>query len=190
MKGSQTGAAQQWWDTRDRPHENWLVRKGEENRWPHSLLLEVCLRVVFPTVLLVAVYLLFAGHTRAGGGFSAGLVAGLAFVLRYVAGGSVTGLRESRVQPPVVIGIGLVLVVASAIVPTWFGLPVLASAVWTVEAPLFGTLEVASSLAFDTGVFLLIVGVVLNLLRTLGEGIQLGELESELNDQHPGDAST
>ncbi|WP_298181473.1 MnhB domain-containing protein [Saccharomonospora sp.] len=190
MTSSRTASAQRWWETRDKPHENWLIREGEQTRWPRSLMLEVCLRAVFPTVLLVAVYLLFAGHTFAGGGFSAGLVAGLAFVLRYVTGGSVTGLRQSRVQPPVVIGLGLILVVASAIVPTWFGLPVLSSAVWTVEVPLSGTLDIASSLAFDTGVFLIIVGVVLNLLRTLGEGIQLGELESELNDQHPGDAST
>src|SRR5690606_41384584 len=116
-------------------------------RWPRALVLEVCLRVVFPAVLLVAVYLLFAGHTRAGGGFSAGLVAGLAFVLRYVAGGSVTGLRESRVQPPVVIGIGLVLVVASALVPTWCGLAVLASAVATIAPPPVGLVQVASSLA-------------------------------------------
>lgn len=182
--------AQLWWETCDRPHERWLVRENEETHWPRSLLLEVCLRIVFPTVLLVALYLLFAGHNQAGGGFSGGLVAGLAFVLRYVAGGSVTGLRRSRVQPPVVIGCGLVVTVASAIVPTIFGLPVLSSAVWSVEVPMLGTLEIATSLVFDTGVFLLIVGVVLNLLRTLGEGIQTGELESELNDQHPGDAST
>ncbi|OQO94979.1 cation transporter [Saccharomonospora piscinae] len=180
--------AQRWWDTCDRPHEHWLMRESAQTRWPRSLLLEVCLRIVFPTVLLLAIYLLFAGHTRAGGGFSAGLVAGLAFVLRYVAGGSVTGSRDSWVQPPVVIGSGLVVVVASALVPTFFGLPVLSSAVWTVEVPLLGSVKIASSLAFDVGVFLLIVGVVLNLLRTLGEGIQLGELESELNDQ-PGDAS-
>ncbi|EHR60733.1 MnhB domain-containing protein [Saccharomonospora cyanea] len=190
MTVSRPEGAQLWWDTCDRPREHWLMRESEQTRWPRSLLLEVCLRIVFPTVLLVAVYLLFAGHTRAGGGFSAGLVAGLAFVLRYVAGGSVTGLRSSRVQPPVVIGCGLVVVVASAIVPVFFGLPVLSSAIWTVDVPLLGSLKIATSLAFDTGVFLLIVGVVLNLLRTLGEGIQLGELESELNDHQPGDAST
>ncbi|CAM2940619.1 MnhB domain-containing protein [Saccharomonospora xinjiangensis] len=189
MTGSRSDAAQRWWDTCDRPREHWLMRESEQTRWPRSLLLEVSLRIVFPTVLLVAIYLLFAGHTRAGGGFSGGLVAGLAFVLRYVAGGSVTGLRRSWVQPPVVIGLGLIVAVLSAIVPVFFGLPVLATAVWTVDVPLLGSLKIASSLAFDAGVFLLIVGVVLNLLRTLGEGIHLGELESELNDQQPGGTS-
>ncbi|EID52658.1 MnhB domain-containing protein [Saccharomonospora xinjiangensis] len=182
-------AAQRWWDTCDRPREHWLMRESERTRWPRSLLLEVSLRIVFPTVLLVAIYLLFAGHTRAGGGFSGGLVAGLAFVLRYVAGGSVTGLRRSWVQPPVVVGFGLIVALLSAIVPVFFGLPVLSTAVWTVDVPLLGSLKIASSLAFDSGVFLLIVGVVLNLLRTLGEGIHLGELESELHDQQPGGTS-
>jgi multisubunit Na+/H+ antiporter MnhB subunit len=191
VTASRTDAvANLWWDTCDRPREHWLMRESEQTRWPRSLLLEVCLRIVFPTVLLVAVYLLFAGHTRAGGGFSAGLVAGLAFVLRYVAGGSLTGLRRPWVQPPVIMGFGLIVVVASAIVPVFFDLPLLSSAVWKVDVPVLGSLKIATSLGFDTGVFLLIIGVVLNLLRTLGEGIQRGELENELNDQQPGDAST
>ncbi|OLT14041.1 hypothetical protein BJF78_20285 [Pseudonocardia sp. CNS-139] len=53
-----------------------------------TLLLETTTRVLFPTVLVFSLYLLFVGHYGPGGGFSAGLVAGLAFVLRYVAGGS------------------------------------------------------------------------------------------------------
>ena len=33
------------------------------------------------------IYLLFAGHNLPGGGFAGGLVAGMALVMRYVAGG-------------------------------------------------------------------------------------------------------
>ncbi|MBL7524942.1 DUF4040 domain-containing protein, partial [Frankia sp. CNm7] len=59
-----------------------------------SVLLEVTTRALFPVVLVFSLYLLFAGHTRTGGGFSGGLVAGVAFVLRDVAGGRPPGGRR------------------------------------------------------------------------------------------------
>ena len=48
---------------------------------------DVSVRVIFHTVLLGSVYLLFAGHNQPGGGFVGGLVAGAAIALRFVAGG-------------------------------------------------------------------------------------------------------
>jgi hypothetical protein len=51
-------------------------------------MLEATSRALFPTILVFSIYLLLVGHYGPGGGFSAGLVAGLAFVLRYLAGGS------------------------------------------------------------------------------------------------------
>ena len=45
------------------------------------------------------------------------------------------------------------------------------SAAGTV-APLLGDLEIVTSLFLDVGVYLLIVGVVLDLLRALGSGIE------------------
>ena len=47
-----------------------------------SVVLETAVRLVFHTVLVFGVYLLFAGHNQPGGGFVGGLVAGSAFVLR------------------------------------------------------------------------------------------------------------
>ena len=52
------------------------------------------MRLVFHTVLVFALYLLFAGHNQPGGGFVGGLVAGAAFVLRYVAGGRARAARR------------------------------------------------------------------------------------------------
>ncbi|OZM70879.1 cation transporter [Amycolatopsis antarctica] len=165
------------WTRWDAPRERWLMAENNCNGWPRSLLLEVCARILFPTVLVVSVYLLFAGHNDAGGGFSGGLVAGLAFVLRYVAGGSVELAAAVRIRPPVVIGAGLSIAVITAVVPVVFGLPVLSTDVWTL--PLLGDLKLATSVFLDIGVYLLIVGVVLDLLRTLGAGIEARELEQE-----------
>nr|WP_230425082.1 MnhB domain-containing protein [Prauserella cavernicola] len=144
------------------------------NTWPRSLLLEVVARVVFPTVLILSVYLLFAGHNNAGGGFSGGLVAGLAFVLRYVAGGSAELAAMVRIRPPVVIGAGLSIAIVTALSPAFFGEAVLSSAVWSLHLPLLGDLKIATNLFLDLGVYLLIVGVVMDLLRTVGAGTELG----------------
>lgn len=170
------------WTRWDAPHERWLLAVDACNGWPRSLLLEVCARVLFPTVLLVSVYLLFAGHSNAGGGFTGGLVAGLAFVLRYIAGGSVELSAAIRIRPPVVIGAGLSIAVITAMTPALFGQPALSSAVLTLPVPLLGELKLATSLFLDIGVYLLIMGVVVDLLRTLGAGIEARELEQEEAD--------
>ena len=49
---------------------------------------------------------------------------------------------------------------------------VLASAKLVVPVPLLGDVELVTSLFLDVGVYLLIVGVVLDLLRALGSGIE------------------
>jgi multicomponent Na+:H+ antiporter subunit A len=56
---------------------------------PHdrSMVLEVATRLLFPTMIVLSIWLLLIGHNEPGGGFVGGVVAGLAFVLRYLAGG-------------------------------------------------------------------------------------------------------
>ena len=133
-----------------------------------TLLLEMTTRALFPTVLVFSLYLLLVGHYGPGGGFAAGLVAGLAFVLRYIAGlGS-----GVRVRPPVLIGLGLTVALLTALAPMLAGAPVLATTKLALDLPLLGHVETQTSLFLDVGVYLLIVGVVLDLLRSLGAGIE------------------
>ena len=71
----------------------WL--RGSETLSPlrRSIVFEVVTRLLFPVMIVVSVYLLFAGHNAPGGGFAGGLVAGLALVIRYLAGGSARARR-------------------------------------------------------------------------------------------------
>ncbi len=154
------------------PRHAWLLPgkcRGEHER---TLLLELATRTLFPTMLVFSFYLLLVGHYAPGGGFSAGLVAGLAFVLRYIAGGDVGFGAVIRVRPPVVIGTGLTVALLTALAPTLVGAPVLSSAGLTADVPLLGTVSVQTSLFLDVGVYLLIIGVVVDLLRSLGAGIE------------------
>lgn len=156
----------------DRPRGAWML--PGRCRYPRrrTLLLEVTTRGLFPTILVFSVYLLCVGHYGPGGGFSAGLVAGLAFVLRYISGGSVDPGALLPVRPTTLMGVGLTVAVATALAPALVGEPVLSSAKLAVPVPLLGGIEVVTSLFLDVGVYLLIVGVVLDLLRALGSGVE------------------
>jgi multicomponent Na+:H+ antiporter subunit B len=157
---------------RDAPRTPWLL--SGDCRRPHerTLLLEVTTRALFPTILVFSVYLLLVGHYGPGGGFAAGLVAGLAFVLRHIAGGGGDIGTVLPVRPPVLVGVGLAVAVLAALVPAAFGAVVLTSTKLSADVPLLGHVEVQTSLFLDVGVYLLIIGVVLDLLRSLGAGIE------------------
>jgi multicomponent Na+:H+ antiporter subunit B len=156
----------------DRPREPWLLPGDCRGPQRRTLLLEMTTRALFPTVLVFSVYLLLVGHYGPGGGFSAGLVAGLAFVLRHSAGGGGDVGAVLPVRPRALIGIGMVVAVLAALTPLAFGATVLATVKLAVAVPPLGALETQSSLFLDMGVYLLIVGVVLDLLRSLGRGIE------------------
>ncbi|MGH3587231.1 MAG: MnhB domain-containing protein, partial [Pseudonocardia sp.] len=50
--------------------------------------------------------------------------------------------------------------------------PVLGTTKVGIDVPLVGHLEMQTSVLLDVGVYLLIIGVVLDLLRSLGAGIE------------------
>ena len=133
-----------------------------------SVVLETAVRLVFHTVLVFGVYLLFAGHNQPGGGFVGGLVCGAAFTLRFVARGR-AGLAEAvPVEPALPLGLGIVLAALTGSASWVLGEDFLRSGTALLALPVLGDVKLTSALAFDTGVFLVVVGVVLALLRTLG----------------------
>lgn len=169
----------------DAPTEQWSLPGSCGTASQRTLLLETAARFLFPIVLVFSVYLLVVGHYGPGGGFAGGLAAGLAFVLRYIAGGSAEGPQigsRIRVRPLALSGLGLALAVLVALAPVPFGRPVLASTKLVVPVPLLGDVGLVSSLLLDVGVYLLIIGVVLDLLRTLGSAI---ERDAEAAGENP-----
>ncbi|MEV1291853.1 MnhB domain-containing protein [Pseudonocardia sp. NPDC049635] len=159
------------WVRWDEPSGRWMLPGNCPDTRERTLVLEAAARLLFPTVLVFSVFLLFEGHYGPGGGFSGGLVAGLAFVLRHIAGGDDNLGSKFRVRPPVVVGTGLTIAVVTGLAPVLWGEPVLASTKWTITFGEFGYLDIVTSLLIDVGVYLLIIGVVLDLLRSLGSGI-------------------
>jgi len=146
----------------------WLVggqRVRPENR---SIMLEVIVRILFHTIIIVSLYLLFAGHNLPGGGFAGGLVAGMALVMRYVAGGRYELGAAAPTDAGRLLGTGMSIAVACAVVPVFFGAPPLTSFFFEATLPVLGHVEFVTSTFFDIGVYLVVIGLVLDVLRSLG----------------------
>lgn len=146
----------------------WLLagfRLAPENR---SILLEVVTRLLFHAVIVLSVFVLFSGHNATGGGFAGGLVAGLALAARYLAGGRYELGAAAPLDAGKLLGAGLIFAAGTATMPLFFGLGPLQSVVFDFELPLLGELEIVSSTFFDIGVYLVVVGMVLDVLRSLG----------------------
>jgi multicomponent Na+:H+ antiporter subunit A len=133
-----------------------------------SVVLDTTVRVVFHTVLVFSLYLLFAGHNQPGGGFVGGLVAGVAFVLQYVAGGRSALRAAVPVDPSVPLGLGIVVSSLTGMAAWLFGAQFLESGKLSLDLPVLGVVKATSALPFDIGVYLVVVGLVLLLLRSLG----------------------
>jgi multicomponent Na+:H+ antiporter subunit A len=132
-----------------------------------NLVLRVGVRATFHTILLFAVYLLLAGHNAPGGGFVAGLVAGAAFVLRDVASDFPSRRRRLEAESMLAAGLGLALVTGVAALLA--GGSFFEADKFVTDLPVFGHVAVTSALAFDLGVFLVVLGVVLSVVHHLGE---------------------
>lgn len=131
-----------------------------------SLILRTASRYLLPLILLFSVFILLRGHHAPGGGFVGGLVASSAFAL-YAIGFGVAETRKLLVaRPQMLIGVGLLLAVSSALIaPIFTGQPFMTSIWGERELPAIGPLN--TPLIFDTGVTLTVMGVVLLIIFTL-----------------------
>ncbi|GAA5101744.1 Na+/H+ antiporter subunit A [Nocardia iowensis] len=164
----------------DSPHYDpdlvsWLPAGRLVDRADRSMVMQITTRLVFPTIMVLSVYFFFSGHNAPGGGFAGGLTAGLALTLRYLAGGRYELGEALPVDAGHLLGAGLTLSAGTAVTSLFFGAPPLSSAIFEVTLPVLGHLKLVTALFFDLGVYLIVVGLVLDVLRSLG-----ARLDSEL----------
>lgn len=155
----------------------WLMGGQHMNPENRSILLEVIVRVLFHTIIVVSIFLLFAGHNLPGGGFAGGLVAGMALVMRYIAGGRWELGAAAPTDAGRLLGAGLILAVGTAVLPLFFGLAPLTSSFWEADLPIIGHVEFVTSTVFDVGVYLVVIGLVLDVLRSLGAEVDRQTME-------------
>jgi multicomponent K+:H+ antiporter subunit A len=133
----------------------------------HPVIMAALVRLLLPLALLVAVFIFLRGHNLPGGGFIAGLVTAVALIMQYLANGSDwTQARMPRNLHPA-IGLGLLVALCTGVVSMLFGHPFLTSAHKHLHLP-FADYELASAMAFDLGVYLVVVGATLLILVHMG----------------------
>ena len=130
-----------------------------------SVVLDTTVSAVFHTIIVFSLFLHFAGHNSPGGGFIAGLVAGAGLILRVITG------REShqarlRIAPYLLLGVGVLLVTGTALTSLVLGNALLEHHTWEVDIPVLGKAKTTSALPFDTGIYLVVVGVIATLINT------------------------
>ncbi|MFD3612770.1 Na+/H+ antiporter subunit A [Streptomyces atroolivaceus] len=149
------------------PERSWLAAGSTLAPEHRSIVFEVVARLLFHPILVLSLYLLFCAENMPGGGFVAGLVAGLGLITRYLAGGRFELAEAAPLQPGLFTGLGLFVSTGVALGGLAEGTVLHA---WTYHGhlPVFGDYHLSTSVLFDFGVYLLVLGVVLDIVRALG----------------------
>ena len=134
-----------------------------------SLILRTIARAMMPILMLFSFFLLLRGHNLPGGGFAGGLVGAAAIVLQLVAYDAATTRRILEVDPWVLLPIGLGLALLSGLASLAWGQPFMTSRFVHLTLPFGGVLDLGLPTAFDLGVYLVVLGVVLLIVLSLAE---------------------
>ena len=149
----------------------WLADASRMKDSRRSAVLEVVTRLVFHSMLVWSLFVLLVGHDEPGGGFAGGLIATLALTVRYLAGEG----DELRAAAPVLsgtlMGAGLFLAVTTGVLGMLAGGEPLQSWVFDIPVPLLGNLHLVTPAFFDIGVYLVVLGMGVGLLTSLGDGV-------------------
>ncbi|WP_150304595.1 monovalent cation/H+ antiporter subunit A [Pseudomonas saliphila] len=127
----------------------------------------VYLRLLLPIFGVVAAYFFMRGHNLPGGGFVAGLILSVAFIVQYMLAGTAWVEANLRLQPHRWISAGLVLTAATGIGAWLLGFPFLTSHTAHVDLPVFGDVHVPTAFLFDLGVFFVVFGSTMLILIAL-----------------------
>lgn len=127
----------------------------------------VIVQVLFPAIIVLALFFFVRGHDLPGGGFIAGITMSIAFILQYMASGTRWVESRLRIQPIYWIGVGLLIALATGAGAWIFGYPFLTSHFSYIDIPWLGQLPAPTAMLFDLGVFVLVVGATVLMLVAL-----------------------
>jgi multicomponent Na+:H+ antiporter subunit B len=127
-----------------------------------TVLTRAVARLLLAPVLMVAAAILVKGYADVGDGFAAGVVAALGVLLQYLAFGRAAVERALPVRRAAQLAVGgLLLALAVAFLPALAGeAPLPHAPPPGAEVAKLGSLELIGAVAFDVGVFALVMGMV------------------------------
>lgn len=127
-------------------------------------------RLLFPWLILLSLILLYRGHNLPGGGFIGGLMGATAYILIGLGGDMQAARDKLKVSPITLSGLGVGVALFSGLPQVIFGQAILTGA-WLPDfyLPLLGKVHLGTPLVFDIGVYLAVIGFVLQSTFSLAE---------------------
>ncbi|AGX06000.1 MULTISPECIES: Na(+)/H(+) antiporter subunit B [Bacillaceae] len=135
----------------------------------NDIILQTVTKVALFIIILFSIHLFFAGHYYPGGGFVGGLMTSGAIVLLLLAFDMKTVANILPIDYKYMIATGLLFAVGTGAGALLFNVPFLTHAFNDVYLPLLGKTSLHTAVLFDTGVFLVVVGVTMTIIQTIGE---------------------
>ncbi|WP_338473573.1 monovalent cation/H+ antiporter subunit A [Pseudomonas sp. MS646] len=142
-------------------------RQASDTALGFMMVPSVLVRLLLPIALVVSFYLFMRGHNQPGGGFVAGLVMSVAFILQYMVAGTQWVEAQMSLRPLRWMGTGLLFATVTGLGAMAVGYPFLTTHTWHFNLPLLGDIHLASALFFDIGVYAVVVGSTLLILTAL-----------------------
>ncbi|HET7753707.1 MAG TPA: hydrogen gas-evolving membrane-bound hydrogenase subunit E, partial [Anaeromyxobacteraceae bacterium] len=139
----------------------------------------VLVRLLLPVTGVVAVYFFLRGHNAPGGGFVAGLVLSIGFLLQYLVSGTEWVEEHLRLAPRGLIAVGLLLALGTGVGAFAADRAFLTSHGWHATLPIVGEIHLPSATFFDLGVFSLVLGSTLFILTALAHQSVRAHREAE-----------
>lgn len=135
----------------------------------NDVILQTTSKIVFFIIILFAIHLFFAGHYHPGGGFVGGLMTSAALVLLLLAFDIKTVAKGFSIDYKILIGIGLLFAIGTAAGALIFNVPFFTHVFGHVYLPIFGESALHTAMLFDLGVYLVVIGVTMTIIQTIGE---------------------
>jgi len=135
---------------------------------PRMVIPTLVAQLLLPLAIAVSLYFFVRGHNLPGGGFIAGLVLAVPLLLQYIVSGSDYVEQRFGVNYTAVIGLGIFAALFTGLGSFLLGYPFMTSAHSHPHLPLLGEIPLASAMAFDVGVYLVVFGSALLMLSMLG----------------------
>ncbi|PMC40824.1 Na(+)/H(+) antiporter subunit B [Bacillus sp. UMB0899] len=135
----------------------------------NDIIFQTATKVVVFIIILYSLHLFFSGHYTPGGGFIGGLMTAGALVLLLLAFDIKTVVNIIQVDYIKLIAVGLLFAVLTGIGSFFFKVPFLTHTFSYVDLPFLGETALATAVLFDLGVYLVVIGVTMTIIQTIGE---------------------
>lgn len=133
----------------------------------NNVILRSSIIVITPLIYIFSIAVLLKGHNEPGGGFIGGLIAAVAWAI-YALG---TGKNTLFIKANHLIALGYLLALFSATYAVFNGLPFM-TGLWggpSFYVPTIGTVKLSTVFFFDTGVYIVVFGAAVRMLRSFME---------------------